>query len=388
MKKLLAALKPATGILLFALLYGVTLPFRPLFAPGEYDFAVFMLKIFPGMTGSILPKFPALAATMLTAVLVLALATRMRQSRPWIATVIYLVLPPVWFFGTAAAAEPIFALAVTLTALLFYIGHTSSRVAVKTVCGILAVPAAVGAALILKWEHFGASCILMAPLPLVAAALGAYLQKLDDHGKATGAINRLTFLLALLDVILLALLLVSPICRRFKLACPNIFHLYVQDGGIMRPALSLIIPLLWFFLVKGATDMARKIIYLAVGIGFIILTLPASFPWARLIRNMPGEAVAQLAPELRQGSPACFADGRYAATIEYQLRLPVTRFGRNAGELRPGDLRAAVAGALKSGDVLIALTDRDYDSYLPSGAGQVYHSGAGRRIIRYSGERK
>ena len=74
MKKLLAALKPATGILLFALLYGVTLPFRPLFAPGEYDFAVFMLKIFPGMTGSILPKFPALAATMLTAVLVLALA--------------------------------------------------------------------------------------------------------------------------------------------------------------------------------------------------------------------------------------------------------------------------------------------------------------------------
>ena len=388
MKKLLAALKPATGILLFALLYGVTLPFRPLFAPGEYDFAAFMLKIFPGMTGNILPKLPALAATMLTATLVLLLATRMRLSRPWIATVVYLVLPPVWFFGTSAAAEQIFALAVTLTVLLFYLGHKTPNIGLKTLCGVLAVPAAVGAAFILKWEHFSAACVLMAPVPLLSVAFAAYLEKLDDQGKATGLLNRLTFLLALLDILLLATLLVSPICRRFKLACPGIFHLYVPEGGILRPALSLVIPLLWFFLAKGAANIGHKVICLAVGIGFVILTLPASLPWSRLIRDMPGEAVMQLKEELQKGSPTCFADVRYAGAIEYQLRLPVTLFGRGEGKLRPAELRSAIADALRSGDVLVALSDRDYDSYLPKGAGQVYQSGAGRRIIRYSGGRK
>jgi len=389
MKKLLAALKPATGIALLTLLYAATLPFRPLFAPTEYDFAVQMRQFFPEMSGGVLPKLPALAATVFTAALVQLLAFRMRQARPWIATVTYLILPPVWFFGTAAAAEQLFTLAVTLTVLLFYLGHRSGRFALKLVFGLLAIPAAVGAALILKWEHFGVGCILMAPLPLLAVSWGAYLEKLDDRDLAGRTLNRLTFLLAFALIVLLGLALVAPVCRRFHLVCPRVLEYPTDGGGLLRIGLSLVIPLLWCFMEKQCARTPQKVICIALALGFMILTLPANMPWAKFLPVLPGAAVRQLAPELRRGAPRCFADSRLAGVLSYELRLPVTRFGRSRGALRPLELKKAVAEALKSGDALVALSKREYDSYLPpESVGLVYNSGSGHRIIRYFGGKK
>lgn len=388
MKKLVSVLKVGSGMALFALLYGVTLPFRPLFAPDEYDFAVRMSGFVPEMTGIVLPKLPALAATMLIAGLILLAAHRMRLVRPWLVSVVYLVLPPVWFYGTGAAVEQLFALAVTLVAVMLYLGRKSRHTFPKAALCLAAIPAAAAAAVLLKWEHFKLPSVLMAMIPMLALFAGAYLERLDDQGRAGKLLNRIAFLLAFCSLAALTLLILPPLSRYFKFHYPAALTLPLS-GGVLRPALAFLVPLLWYFLAKNAERAAHKTIYLAVGIGFMMLTLPAVLPWQRMLRDMPGEAVGRLAPELRRGSPCFFADDQYAGALAYRLQVPVVRFGRKAGEMRPADLRGAVAEARKRGDVVVALSDREFDSYLPpESEGIIYTSGSKRRIIRYFGEGK
>lgn len=388
MKVFSAVLKPAAVIMMFAMLYGVSLPFRPLFAPDEYDFAVRMMHFFPEISGLVSPKLPALAATMLCAGVIWTTAAKMKIFRPWSAAVIYLLLPPVWFYGTAALPVQIVVLSISLTVMLLYFARKSNHKASRACCSILAIAAALGTALLGKSDFFSWAAVPMALLPILSLHAAAKLERLDDRNRAEKVLDRIGGFLAFLLLFALALLLAAPLCRCFNCPCPEFLIFYPPGKRLFIPAMALIVPLLWFFMSSKAAKSTEKLLCIAAGVAFVLLALPPSLPWHRFLHDLPGRATADLAKELGRSNAEYFADRNYDAVIAYEWRVPVTVFGRRDGELHPEKLKDVITRALKKSDVIIALSSNNYDTFLPRENRIVYTSGSNRRIIRYSGGKK
>ncbi len=389
MKKNIPGVIPAAVIVLFALIYGVALPYRPLTAPNEYDFAALLMRFFPEISGIVMPKLPALAATLGCAILIWLTAWKVRLLHSWMPAVIYLLLPPVWFYGTAASAVQIFALAVTWTAAMLFFARKSGYRTIKGVFCLLAVIPAAMAAILLKYGLFSFAGGLMSAVPFLSLWLGAYLERADDRGKGAKYFDRFINLLVLLSLAGLTLLILPPMCRYFQWNYPEKLIFFAPGESILRPALLCIVPLLWYFMAKRETRIVNKMLFLAAGAGFILIALPPVLPWQKFLHNTPGKTFAGLAGEFKKGTPEYFADSNSAGVLAYEWRVPVMRFGRLPGEMRPLELRAAVEKALISGDAVVALSNREFDSYLPQNCrGKVYTSGSNRRIIRYIGGKK
>ena len=107
---------PAVGTLFLILLYFVSLYHRALLTPGEYEFALALKNIFPGISGNFLPKIPAAAATLATAGILWLTAAKFKLLHPGNAAALYLCFPPVWYVGTSASAVPLTVFFITLTA--------------------------------------------------------------------------------------------------------------------------------------------------------------------------------------------------------------------------------------------------------------------------------
>ncbi len=389
MKKYISGMIPAAMILLFAIIYGFSLPHRPLIAPDEYDFAALLMRFFPETSGCVLPKLPALAATLICAVLIWITARSLRLLHPWMPVVIYLLLPPVWFYGTASLPVQIFALAVSGTAAMLFFARKTTHSLVKGIFCLLAVFPAVLAAILLKYHQFSLAGAVMSAVPFLALSLGAYLERADDRGKGAKYVDRFIRLLVLLSLTALAMLILPPMCRYFQWEYPARLVIFPPGTSIMRPALVCIVPLLWYFMAKRETKISGKMLFIAAGAGFILLTLPPILPWQKFLHNTPGKTFSQLAGELKRENVKYFADSNSAGVLAYEWRVPVTSFGRRPGEMRPLELRDAVKKALVSGDAVVVLSNREFDSYLPpESRGTIYTSGSKRRIIHYFGGKK
>lgn len=380
--------KPAVTVLAFAVLYTVALPFRPLFAPHEYDFAVAMLHYFPEMTGRVYPKLPAVVATLLTGILVWLTAWKMRMQYPWIALCSYLLFIPVWYFGTSASAIPVFTFAVSLTAALLYFGRKSDNILAKTGCVILAVPMALATAWFGKSVFFSWQCILMAFTPILAVTFCAYLEKLNDRDKAAKLVHRFNRVLIFCSLMLLVLLLLPPVFRMFNASYPQSLQLYPTGQSLVRPALTFLVPLLWFFMSASLQKFPEKSLTAAAGIGTMLFILPATVPWTYLLHNAPGEAVERLAPELKRNDPVFLSDKNSASVLRYQLRVDVREIGREADAIKPVDLKHYINKELEKGDVIVALSSKEFDSELPKEFTGVVHRVGKRRFIRYVGGKK
>lgn len=380
--------KPALMILSFAVLYTVALPFRPLFAPDEYDFAASMMHYFPAISGRIWPKVPAMLATLLTGFLVWLTARKMRMQYPWIALCSYLLFIPVWFYGTSASAVPVFSLAVTLIATLLFFCRKSDNVFTKTTCAVLAVPVAAATAWFGKSIFFSWQCILMAFTPILAVSFCAYLEKLNDRNKAAKLITRLNRVLIFCTLLALVLLLLPPVFRIFNWGYPASLQLYPTGRSLVRPALTLLVPMLWFFMSASLDEMPKKFLTSAAGVGIFLFILPATVPWNHLLHNTPGEAVQHLGSELKRNDPVYFADRNSVSVLKYQLRVEVREIGRTPGAVIPAELKQNINKELEKGDVVVALSGKEFDSDLPREFTGIVHRAGERRFIRYSGGKK
>jgi hypothetical protein len=271
--------------------------------------------------------------------------------------------------------------------LIFFARKTENR-PVKIGLALLACPAAAAAALLIRSDLFSWQGIPMALLPLLALHTGIYLEKRDDRNRAGKILDRLGYLLAFLLLTALGILLYAPVCRHFGFTCPEVLKFYPSGRSLLRPALALLVPLLWLFMGKKAEKMADKLLCIAAGAAFVMLALPPALPWTHLLHDIPGTAVTAIAGEIKSNVPAYFADRDSAGVLIYELQIPVQTIGRREGELHPGELKKQLENILRERDVVIALSNKDMDSYLPQIGGIVYTSGSNRRIIRYSGGKK
>ncbi len=389
MKKNIPGIVPAATAVLFILVYGVSLPNRPLTAPAEYDFAAFLMQFFPEISGRVMPKLPALAATGVCAALIWLTAWQLRLFHTWMPVVIYLLIPAVWYYGTAASAVQLCAMSVTWAAAMLFFARKTSLAVWKGALCLLAVIPALMAAVLLKYHLFSTAGAVMSLMPILSLCAGAYLERADDRGKGAKYFDRFIRLLVLISLAGLTLLVVPGIFRYFKWHYPEQLVFFAPGASVMRPALVCIVPLLWYFMAKRESRIRGKMLYCAAGIGFVLFALPPVIPWQKFLHNIPEQAFTTLAPELKRGAPGYFADSDSAGIVAYELRVPVMRFGRNDGEMRPLELRRNLEKALTSGDAVVVLSDREFDSYLPpEERGIVYTSGTERRIIRYFGGKK
>ena len=375
---------PIIEILLFITLYVVILPVRPLYAPDEFDFILLLQKFFPEVSGMVLPRIPAAASTLLTGLTVWFCGRSLKLRYPDMAAAFFLLFPPTWFYGTSASIVPVFVLAVSLIAFGIFCGRREKFLWQKLLCFIPVIPATLCVAGIAQAGFLSISCVVLSFVPIVSLSLAAYLERLNDRGKASYRIDRFIRLAIILLVCSIILLLIPPVCRHFKWDCPASLIIYQPGESIFRPALSMLIPIMWLFTGLSVKEMSSKISFIVIAAIFLLLTLPLSLPWEKQHNFQLGRAVASLKPELTASPAVYFADRQLAGVLSCELQKPVKEFGRSRTSLTPGELTREINTALSKSDVVVALSTNEYDSYLPKRNKTEYQSSGKYRIIRFS----
>ena len=381
---------PLAIILLLSALYMVSLLSRGILSASEYEFALELRRLFPSLRGTILPKVPAAAATLLTGALLWLTAARMRLIHPGVAPGMYLTFPVVWWAGTSASSAPVTALCTTAAmAGIFLSRRPDNHPAARFFFFLLGAAGAVATAyfaqtVFFRWE--GAGMALFPPLFLLWAVR---LEKLDDQELAAPLLDRMGILLAILLLTLLALLTAPGICRHFSIAYPRYLTPFHAGEPIYRPALALFIPLLWLYLGRKAKKSVEKVFFLCFAAGFVLLTLPPTLPWRRLA-EIPGEdALAPIRHELLANDPVCFADEAGAAAMAYTLNIPVRRVGRFQDAVPPPMMREMMIQELEHRDVIAAFGSGELDSFLPKGRDKTtFASPHNFKLILFPGGRR
>ncbi len=384
MKKFISGLIPLIEILLFIALYGVILPVRPLYAPDEFDFILAFQKFFPEMSGMILPRIPAALGTLLTGLVIWFCGKSLKLRYPDMAAAFFLLFPPTWFYGTSASLVPVFVFAVSLIAFGIFCGRREKALWKKLLCFTPVIPAALSVAGIVQAGFLSVACVVLSFVPIASLSLTAYLERLNDRGKASYRIDRFVRLAIILLVCSIILLLIPPFCRHFKWNCPASLIIYQPGESIFRPALSMLIPILWLFTGLSVKEMSSKISFIVIAAIFLLLTLPLSLPWERQNNFQLGKSLAALKPELTAVKAVYFADSQLAGALSYELQLPVKTVGRSRTMLSPGELKKQIESTLPNSDVIVALSTNEYDSYLPKHNKTEYLSSGKYRIIRFS----
>ena len=368
MKKAGIYLVPTAGSLLLIMLYLLSICFRGLLSPQEYEFALQLRELCPRVSGAILPKLPAAAATLFTALFLWLAAMRLKLLHPGAAPCMYLTFPIVWWVGTSASPVPVMALLITVAAAGLFVSRREERLAGKLIGFAGGVAGATGAACFAKSGFFSWDALAMALLPILCLILAVRLEKLDDRGMAAPLLDRFGIFMAMLLLTMLAVLVLPPLCRQFKVSYPAYLTLFRPGESLYRSALAVFVPLLWLFLARKGEKSEEKIFLLCFASGFLLLALPPSLPWARLSSTLSPETLGPLKKELFSDRPAtCFADDSSAAALKYCLDIPVIRVGRGPNDLPPSLLRNEMIECLASEDVIVASHRGELDAFLPKG---------------------
>ena len=360
---------PLIGALLLALLYFTALFSRGFISVSEYDFAIKLREFYPELSGTVIPRIPAILATLITGALLYLASAKLKLPHVGTASVLYLCFPPVWFAGTSASAAPVLALLTSVAAAGLLISRKAQKNSSRLAGFSLGAIGAVGAAFFAQSGFFSWQGVFMAVLPLLFLIWAIRLEKLNDSGTADARINRLAIFLAVVFILLLVVLLIPPVCRFLKTEYPDDLSIFPAGTRLYRPALALLAPLLWLYMVKEVKNYAGKIAVIGVAMGFFLLTMPFSLPWNRFSKVMQKEHIAPFESEILANDPVIFADDKSAASICYCLNKTVIRVNRKkeTGAVHPDLLKANISNVLaqNTNDVVVVSADGELESFLP-----------------------
>jgi hypothetical protein len=251
---------------------------------------------------------------------------------------------------------------------------------------------AVGAAFFAQSGFFSWQGVFMAVLPLLFLIWAIRLEKLNDSGTADTRINRLAIFLAVVFILLLVVLLIPPVCRFLKTEYPDDLSIFPAGTRLYRPALALLAPLLWLYMVKEVKNYAGKIAVIGVAMGFFLLTMPFSLPWNRFSKVMQKEHIAPFESEILANDPVIFADDKSAASICYCLNKTVIRVNRKkeTGAVHPDLLKANISNVLaqNTNDVVVVSADGELESFLPERSKIKYTLKNKYNLFLFSGDKK
>lgn len=380
---------PWIGAALLAILYFASLHYRGFTSVAEYEFALKLWEYFPQISGSYLPKLPAAMATLLTGALLYLAAVKLKLANPGTAPVLYLTFPPVWYLGTSASPAPALAFLTSCAAAGLLAARKETNRWLKMVYVASGAVGAAGAAAFAQCGLFSWTGVIMAALPLIFLTWAIHLEKKNDQGLAAGRINRLAIFIAVVFLLMLVILLAAPVCRFLKLELPGYLDIYPKGERLYRPALALLAPLLWLFMVKESKHYAGKIAMIAVALGFFMLTLPPALPWNRLSGMIQDSYLKGLKTELLAGDPLFFADDDSAAAVSYCLNKPVRLVSRKAGAIHHDELKNTINNHLADKkDVVVISTKGELESFLPERSKIKYSLKNKCNIFLFTGEKK
>ena len=383
---------PLIGALLLALLYFAALRSRGFISGSEYEFALRMREIFPAFSGTVSAKIPAVIATLVTGALLYLAAIKLKLANPGTAPVLYLCFPPVWFAGTSASPAPVLALLTSVAAAGLLIARKAANPSSKFAGFAFGAIGAVGAAFFAQSGFFSWQGVIMAVLPILFLTWAVRLEKLHDNNMAESKINRLAIFLAVVFILLTIMLLIPPVCRFLKVDYPDTLSIYPAGTRLYRPALALLAPLLWLYMVKEVKHYAGKIAVIGVALGFCLLTMPFSLPWERLFNVMQQEHIQPFKAEILANDPVIFADDESAAAVSYCLNRPVIRVNRKreTGAVHPDDLKTTISNTLFPGtnDVVAVSADGELESFLPERSKIKYTLKNKYNLFLFTGDKK
>lgn len=381
-------LMPVIGSILLILLYISSLRFRGFMAEREYMTALFFREFYPELSGTFLPKLPAALSTLSTGALLWLAARRYCLLHPGIAPGLYLCFPPVWWLGTSAALEPLFALAVTLCAAGIFIARREKHLKWRIPGFIAGVAGAIGTAWLIRSGCFNAPGILLALLPAGFFLLTIRLEKLDFNNLAAKRLNTLAIFLAVLYLAALGLLLTPQICRFIKVSPPEFLNWLSTGKLLYRPALALLAPLLWLYLVREAKKCEDKITVILIAVGFTMLALPPSMPWQNYTNVLQYHRLIQLKRELGSDLPQFFADINTAPALRYTYNVKVTETGWAKDELPPDLLKRSVENTLKTSNAAVVFDGGELDMFIPRRNNTRYTLNKNCQMFLYKGDKK
>ena len=379
---------PVTGALLIILLYFVSLNFRGFFLPEEYVFAVNLKALFPALRGTYLPKLPAACATLLTGGILWFIASKFKILHPGTAAAIYLCFPPVWWVGTSALAAPVLAMLIDLAAAGLFLARREKHIGWKIGSFAVGLSGAAGAAFMAVNGFFDWSAVVLAFMPVLALIGAIHLEKLDDRQQAASRLNRLGAGTAVVLGLILIFLMLPSFARMLKVDFPEDLMVFRSGERIYRPALALLIPMLWIYVIFQVKSYVEKLYALLLAVGFVMLTLPPALPWGRLARTPQPEQLKLIFPEVVRDKPVYFADASTCGAMNYVFGVECRQVGRNPDDLPPAELAAEAETALKKSDVVIVSFNGELDAFLPPGRSSVKSTLYKCRFFRFTGDYK
>ena len=358
-------LMPLLGSALLILLYTVSLRYRGLVAEDEYRMALLLKSFFPGLHGTFMPKLPASAATLATGALLWLAAYKYPLRHPGIAPGIYLCFPLVWWVGTSASITPLPVLMITMCATGIFLFRREEKFRLRILWTSMAAAGAAGAAVLFRFGHFNIESIFMALLPALFFFVAVRVEKTGHRDPAAKRLNRLAIFLALLLIAALGFMLAPQVCRFLKIDYPSYLTLFNSGDSICRPALALLAPVLWLYLVKEAEKCEDKIMVILIAVGFLMLALPPSLPWQKFTTALQYERLKQLDRELKLQDTQLFADSNTAPALRYTLSRKVIQTGWAKKELPPGLLKNAILQAARDSDAAVISSNGELEQFLP-----------------------
>ena len=367
---------------LLAVLYALGSWLRGIWAPGEYSTALEVYNIFPELRNYSLKvlRIPAAVASFATALLVFVSARLLRFSHPWRVTALYMVLPPVYYLGTAVngAASEGFAVFATLTALLAV--SILKNFVVKFFVLLAAMPFVWFSAAFAQssfWSDLSIVAIVLPVAAVIAGVVGEYLERKEKLGLFLNLFSHVVCKMLLCA----SMLIFFTSVLRSKWSLLEEFALFKAGESVSRPVLGLLVPMLWIHVSRGVTAIRKKLAFTAIGVGFLIFSLPFILPWEAEQNLVPERFFDTLPAEYKSDSTLFFADEYWLPVLECK--------GKNVAALEQDGVENAVENIekkLQSQDVIFIYrknaSGKMLDLNIPGYAKERIFSGE-NRVVRY-----
>ena len=376
------------GAVIFFLLYILSLPWRPFYAPGEYAFIAALLKAIPAYpVNPLMCRLPAAIFTLATALLLDRAGKLCSLKRPGGAAAFYLTLPPVFWMGTLATGLPAVVLgtALVLYGILFLLLTPESP---RRFWGaVFIVPGAALAAFAIVRDLVSLHAIWQAILVPAVFAIAIGFEKLEARhkDKLKMLLNRFSYFCTGLLLTLAALVLLPSLLRYFKVDYPHNLAFYAPGEYIFRPVLVLLVPVLWLHLLRKNSKMTAKLSCLSVAIVFLLFMLPQVVPHTILREKAPVYTVKKFHKELTGSGITYFADRESAVILQVETGIKAQIIGSGEGEIPPEKLADEVKKHLRKGEVCISYCDRKNSKLCPALPGRISFGSEKFSFYRYVG---
>ena len=378
---------PFIGIVLLILLYALSIRYRGFVTMQEYAEALLFKQVFPGIHGDILPKIPATAATLLTGLVIWITACKIKLLHPGTAPVIFLCFPPVWWIGTSVSSIPLMVFLISVAAAGLFIAMREKERRKKIFPVLAGAAGAIGAAAISQSAFFSWTAVCMAILPPLSLTLAVRFEKLDDKKLADKKMNRLAIASAVMLIVATAVLILPSICRFLKIDYPEYLTIFRPGEHAYRPALAMLVPLLWLYLVKETQNSANKLYLICLAAGFVMLALPPTLPWQRLTHTVQPDNIAAASGEFMASDPVIFADKNCTAAMKYVLDVPVKTVYWGS-QLPPRELAQEITGTLAEKDAAVITADGMLESFLPQKNYVIFTLSPDCKLFFFIGDKK